>query len=66
MPKVDPYEHRETASHAVARDGVEYFWANSYNDCLVWLQSHVPYSWDHAMKHEGWVIIEKGKEHAED
>jgi hypothetical protein len=28
----------------------------SYNDCLKILHELAPYSWHHAMKHEGWSI----------
>lgn len=57
--KKDPYEERGTSRFCVKRDDVEHFWSNKYNACLSWLQGHVPYSWDHAMKHEGWKIEDK-------
>ena len=60
--KTDNYAKRETARFAVSRDGTEYFWADAYNDCLVWLQSNVPYSWDHALNHEGWAIQDRQDE----
>ena len=52
----DPYEDRETKELKVTRDGEAYFWADSENECLIWMQANVPYSWHHAIKHEGWKI----------
>lgn len=42
--------------YIVARDEVEHFSSNSHAECLAWLHNHVPHSWYHAVKYEGWSI----------
>jgi len=48
-------------SYVLKHDGEEKGDFESINAALTWLHGNVPYSWDHAFKHEGWTLEQGGE-----
>ena len=41
----------------LTRDGASVAEFPSANEAFIWLHRNTPYSWDHAITHEGWAVL---------